>query len=575
MEGKLKGALNPLVIVILVGLLLAFVVFQNPESKSIVSVSKVSLSGGQDYFLVTQLVNGQETINFEKGTSAVSKDGTVKFVLNKQISVKTKPVSAQYIASALRKIGYDGGELWGCGSGCLSPTFGDINTFSTGLYPYYFASSGLSVVYGVDVLVDGQAVDSQKITFGAQGIPTGSSSAVVTNSQPSLSLAGGKVQLQNLGTISITQAKPNLANVVIFFDSRSNSWYRAIDNSAYTAYLSQYHYQSGKIATHCEGTFAYNCDARVHDLAAGRVPETSSTPGDYANFLGNPALTSQQGTWNLAPGDWQQLITIAVSTQYADRVSITPGNVIPQIISTSNTGSSGCLAYQKQGQVCAVIKNTGTDGTASVQFASSVSVSAGSTQQVYFNAGETKEVCANILGQNSDPSKTSSYTGQVKVCPLNQFSSTTCVSSSVTGSVCASGAGGEGTALGGDGQPGDNASVCIPFLQKKSTASVTSGGFNLPLIGNIGGTQQVTTSCDWDFTLIVLLLVLGIVGYGLATGNLEVRDLASSDLLLPVGAGLIAFLVVSSISFPILGAPFAGIAPLIGFLVGLGLWKRR
>src|SRR3990167_2240860 len=355
-------------VLLLIGVLLFF---SAQESKAVVSApTKLELDDGETYFLTTLLVNGQETINFEKGSYAVSKDGSSKFILKSKISVRTYPISAVYRASAIHAISTFDGHLFFQG---LFPAE------DSGLIPYQFASSGVQATYGVEVSVDGSVVERKNFAIGTQGV-----SSVVTNAPSSIALAENKVVLQNLAINSFTHSKPNLADVIVAFNINKNEWYSPISKADYSSKIITKIWSDGRVGHDCTGIFEFACYNRVHDLMNRNNAPEIGAPSDYANFVGEPQKSVKEWAWTLAPGDWQSMVSIAVSTKYADKVTITAGLAKPEIVSHQATQD---LGYQKQGKICAVVKNIGQSGVVSVQFSATTSLIA-PAQQDFFEGGK-------------------------------------------------------------------------------------------------------------------------------------------------------------------------------------------
>ena len=636
MEGKLKGALNPIVIVILVGLLLAFVATQNNVPKAVIgtttsgfttlSVSKPDYIGQGQNYLVTALGNsGADSYVSTMESSAFGSNNGSK------ANYSLKLTATQFGSGA-------------CVFNGVQTGFMQKIDFLSSINNYFLlidavneckrqagARTAYPISYGglpvrLDCYVDnaGYAVgrfDQQNAQLDSQvtvdAVAVGSNQTVASflftpasqktftdNATGIVATWTGNVLSYDLcpsssGVFEARDLTQFGTTVWTLLDAHALQTTYPIVRSSFSTCLIQYGDASGSYrsgAVNCISNYnsgvrgVFNSYPQPQSIFGGDKTTLDSannkarTEGDYFS----PQLTLKIPALYLGI---QQSVGIPSNPVCSAGQQIAGGTTQTKTITVTNTGNSGgsfsasasCsngisvvnspaqqnLNNDQQGTFTFTMSYPATSAgsgscaltVAAYGYATPASCSIQDSWSQITNQGcvapfvlnlETNHCDCPLVGQQPEQG----YKLDSNSCTfIASGAPTTAPTTAPTANASAS-------------------SACIPFIQRSATSSETQGGFNIPLLGNIGGTQVVTTSCVFDFTGIIILGVLALVGYGLYSGSLSPEDLTSSRFLIPVGAGLITYFILASFNVPLLGQPLAGLAPLGGFLVGLFAWNK-
>lgn len=412
---------------------------------STAAISQVQLSADNSYWLVHATINTRSTFDFEKDSVSATDSQGKKATPKSTITVELEPVSTTYFAPAYRIIQVNEGDLGLCSLGiwagqCLGYGRSD-------LVPYQYQAGVTQVKYKVRVLKNDRVIDEKTISYGrTEG---GATQNVEGIQGDSISLANGDVRITSIAQLGGGYSRPEMADVVVFYDSRNRRWSPAAskdDVDRLITYDNRFY--------DCEGFDRQLSASDCYDFARKRAFKEHSNandnlapPSGYGNFVaGGESFSASEGSWQLLAGSAYADVTVAVSTRLADTVFV--GNEVakPKVLSVTVPSTK----VGKLNQVQATIKNDGAQGGVDIKAFNANGNYIIPSLLVQFNAGETKTVPIDFYGQIEG-----SETFTVTACGISQFTSTDCDTKSGTGEITAPEGSGGGTDLGGKGKEGD------------------------------------------------------------------------------------------------------------------------
>lgn len=462
--------------------IIAFILLSGVKlgAQSIVSVSEVRFDEASGGFLITKIIDVNEDILFQKGTTIDLPDGK-KVTTTADILIKTRPVTQEMSAAAIRLLKEGDGRLQYRDSDFLCT---DPFSQATELTPYGFGSRNVQIVYDIELYKNGLLLENKSVSFG--GIST---QELQQRAPSSVTLYGGKVVVSNIGTLGGGVQLAELADVVVY-----KQLYGGVSEPrSKSAFFSSVLQRICADSTH-DAKFV--CQSINHDCNAEARANFNalSSPSGYGGFKSFNYFDSVTGKWSLYEDQRPLLATIFVSKEVADAVFIQPNVAKPTILSISDVGA---IQYNFAKHFCATIRNDGQIGQVEIIASSGGNIVTPSVQRVTINAGETRsDICFDQFGQQAG-----SWNGNIQACGISQFSAPACVTQTYSYTIS---------------QPaiGAPAPTAPPGQQQIGTGGSPGLVIDCAKFGNFvfdTNKQQCVPSGsnDWVFGLLVIVLVIG------------------------------------------------------------------